>query len=549
MKRVHQCSFAKDILFVDTTSCCDHENYALTFLLSASPCGAVPCGFIVTKDQTMDSFSVGFQMVQDIITDEIGASFYNQNYPSVIMTDNCSAEIGAALKIWPSSISLLCIFHVLQYVLRWLQDSAHKIPKIQQRDFMSTFQTILYCTSTEEADNAYESAMTIADNFPAWQNYLRTQYEMKEKWCLAYRVGKTAHHTNNYAEISIRLFKENVLDRVKAYNIVALLDFVTNTMESFYERKLQEFYSSRDRKNHLFLQRILKSTDYLQKEHIKMVGEHLYEVPSEITPNEVYIVDSKVGLCNCKAGCAGKFCKHIAAVYKFFGMQSNKIPSVTIDGRRMMAFIALGKEKIPPLEYFLPLHIITMTESEREAFLNRSDAPRLSTTSTLPEPEQANEPDNNATRNQQQNSIDANQNNDATQQATGEEQFTSDSDDDDDLSTRDESDPVFKKILSLLALLNEKFGTADVSEFGARKFFSRLSKLKSAGQWTTFLHTAAKSVPLRRAKGAKIKVQPTAIARRKSANRSHQRITIKRFGRIGPKKSDRNHRISSRLYA
>lgn len=89
---------------------------------------------------------------------------------------------------------------------------------------------------------------------------------------MGYKVGKTAHHTNNYAEISIRLFKVNVLDLVKAYNIVALLEFVIYTMKFFYKRELKEFFNSRDRKNQPFLQKVLKRTNYIQKQISKLLA-------------------------------------------------------------------------------------------------------------------------------------------------------------------------------------------------------------------------------------------------------------------------------------
>ena len=46
------------------------------------------------------------------------------------------------------------------------------------------------------------------------------------------------HHTNNYAEATVRLYKDHVLSRCKAYNAVALVDFTLTTMDMYYRHQL-----------------------------------------------------------------------------------------------------------------------------------------------------------------------------------------------------------------------------------------------------------------------------------------------------------------------
>lgn len=67
---------------------------------------------IIKKYQTKDSYTSSFQIVQDIVKGEIRANFYHQNYGSIHMTDNCSAEIEAALIVCPSSVFLLMIAYI-----------------------------------------------------------------------------------------------------------------------------------------------------------------------------------------------------------------------------------------------------------------------------------------------------------------------------------------------------------------------------------------------------------------------------------------------------
>lgn len=82
-------------------------------------------------------------------------------------------------------------------------------------------------------------------------------------------------------------------------------------------------------------------------------------------------------MCSCKDGCLGKFCKHVAAVYRFFDLKINNIPSVTIEGQ-----ITLGEENVS-LRIFPSSSCDTMIESERKAFRNRSNELRILAAATL----------------------------------------------------------------------------------------------------------------------------------------------------------------------
>ena len=45
-------------------------------------------------------------------------------------------------------------------------------------------------------------------------------------------------NTNNYAESGIRILKDVVFRKIKAYNLVQLFEFLTVTFEMYYERRL-----------------------------------------------------------------------------------------------------------------------------------------------------------------------------------------------------------------------------------------------------------------------------------------------------------------------
>lgn len=53
MKRAHMLRTSSDIIFVDTTSACDPQNHAITFMLAPCAAGAVPLAIIITKGMNM----------------------------------------------------------------------------------------------------------------------------------------------------------------------------------------------------------------------------------------------------------------------------------------------------------------------------------------------------------------------------------------------------------------------------------------------------------------------------------------------------------------
>ena len=73
------------------------------------------------------------------------------------------------------------------------------------------------------------------------------------------------------------------------------------------------------------------------------------------------------------------------------------------------------------------------------------------------------------------------------------------------------SNDLFAKIIKVQEDLHKKFGS---SSGGLQKFYSKLNKISSEGQWEEFLHTSCNRVSLRHRAGASIHVQPTSIARR-----------------------------------
>lgn len=365
MKRARNLPMAKELLFMDTTSSCDSDHHSITFLLTPCPAGVAPLGVIITQGQSAEVYTKAFKLLQ----------VHQKLCPKIIITDNSAAESIAIKEIWPDATHLLCIFHILQAIWRWLWDSKNQISAEDRTILMNSFKTILYAEDLLQIQELFIKCIEVGAKYPQWKTYIMTSYwQCKEKWCLAYRdVNIRGHHTNNFSEASIRIFKDVILSRLKVYNVISLIDFCATKLEEYHVNRFRNFANFRDRKSYLFFQNTLKKSLFISKNDIVQVDANLFIVPSEKDASNSYTVDCDIGSCTCAAGKYGRFCKHQSAVYRFFQVRSFNFPAVTALSRYEMAKLAFGPEQAPPpsfYEDFLPEETNEQTLSILEQHLD-----------------------------------------------------------------------------------------------------------------------------------------------------------------------------------
>ncbi len=133
MQRAHQLESASEIVFLDSTSSCDGESHSVTFLLTASPCGAAPLGVIITESQDQKSYEAGLSLLKEAVGDRL---FGGQGHPDVFMTDDSATEKATLRALFPESDQKLCLFHVLQALWRWLWESSHGVSLKEDRQLL-----------------------------------------------------------------------------------------------------------------------------------------------------------------------------------------------------------------------------------------------------------------------------------------------------------------------------------------------------------------------------------------------------------------------------
>lgn len=120
---------------------------------------------------------------------------------------------------------------------------------------MQLVKKIVFTRSQKELEEKYTNLIdcdqldSFAQRYPRVKTRLETFWERRSEWALSYRLGKTFrhNHTNNYAESGIRVLKEIIFGRLKAYNLIQMFDFFTVTMEKYYTSRLLDLAHSRFR--------------------------------------------------------------------------------------------------------------------------------------------------------------------------------------------------------------------------------------------------------------------------------------------------------------
>ena len=496
MHRAHQLPAAEEIAFADSTASCDADNHVITFILVLSPHGAVPAGVIITAGQSQQDYVAGFSALNQLL-DSCG--FHGKGHPNVIITDDSAAERTALATVWPASLLLLCHFHLMQAVWRWLWDAKHNIAKEDRKPLMQNFRAVLYSPDKTEAAELLNDLVQSADLYENFQQHVQTLWERRAEWCLAWRnvPQVRGHHTNNYAEITVRLFKDNVLTRCKAYNAVAIVDFIVTVMERFYRNRLERFANSRVTMYHLLLEKLSARSAYIKgQQDIEVVTSSSgtsYLVPSEADRGVMYEVDTTVGVCTCPPGMSGQCRKHQVAVYKWFGEALPNIPPVTDADRYSAAWLALG-DCVPVRELY---NSRTATGTALEA-------------NCAPEPGQV-----------------------QTQQAPTDSNTDHRCDSATDLCDSAASLPtqtaaklsdtwlaLSSKVQQLISQHSQSYDESDMLA-AMKKLERRLDNVHTGSQLTTLMHSFGHLVPRRNHAGASIHTQPTAAGRRKQPGITH----------------------------
>ena len=362
MARVHgHIPQAGEMMYVDSSSSMDRYNLSVFLLSTSHSGGGLPLGAMIVSDESASTVKDGLSQMLTILPKN---AFYNAaDGPGIIMTDDSESQRQALTATWPKATMLLCTFHVLQSFWTWLHDGKNKIHKEHRQVLMSKMKELVYAKSEQTLNSKYKDLLSdsTVQLYPKFLEHIKNYWSKRQRWALCFRTTlmTRGNNTNNYAEAGIKVLKEQVFSRIKAYNLIEMVTFVADVMETYYQRRLLHLANNRIdcyialRFCGLKLQSVPCET--IQRHDGD--SDYIFHVNSRSERDLVYTVDMHLGTCSCPQGINGAPCSHQAAISKYFHVYSiNALPNLFPERRRDLAIIALGKEAKTDLAYYSSIH-------------------------------------------------------------------------------------------------------------------------------------------------------------------------------------------------
>lgn len=348
MKRVLLARQSSEVLFVDSTSNVDRFGCRVFLLMVNSCAGGLPIGVLITSSESENTLNESWKIYKGMISEN---AFWNRGLcgPHVIMTDDCAALRASLARAFPDATVLLCTFHVLQAAWRYLWNASTGVPLNKRQELFGMIKKLLYSSDTQSlADNYTKICQSEeAGKYPKYFTYVENRFERREEWAICYRKNLVlrGQNTNNFCEAAMRILKDKILTRTKAYSVVQLFDFLATDFDMFYSHKAVSVAAGRPesyikKKNNI-------SEDKTKSLSYSSTGSNSsYEVKNS-TSGQVYNVDTQIGLCTCPVGETGGLCKHQLYLSKTLNLQLPIALPTTPEDRKEMHFIGTGSREVP----------------------------------------------------------------------------------------------------------------------------------------------------------------------------------------------------------
>ena len=128
--------------------------------------------------------------------------------------DDCRTERNSQKKVSPNAKLLLCIFHVLQAVWRWLWDGHNGIRKDFRVPLFTPIKEAVYSEDPSHLTLSYilSKVEGVPEIPPNYTRYLEALLKRTSEWALYFRrsLPNCGKKTNNTAEVAMQVLKEKV---------------------------------------------------------------------------------------------------------------------------------------------------------------------------------------------------------------------------------------------------------------------------------------------------------------------------------------------------
>ncbi|XP_011668590.1 uncharacterized protein LOC763223 [Strongylocentrotus purpuratus] len=342
MQRVHEFwPTSKELCYLDTFEGLERQNWRVTVLLTPSPIGELPLGILMSSSGSSETLSLGLQLLHKLLPK---FSYYERGHsgPSVVITREDAEEQLTLHKVYPTAELLVNPQALIQSAKDWLWNPVNSVSKADRQELLRHLRAVIEARTPDDLNSIYELARQDAENRTHldFVEFLDNLYERREMWSLALKSSPAL--LNNRVLGTVKVPMEKILQKVKGYNILRLVDDLLNRLGPYYERKLIDAGNNGSER----VTFASYPTDLLGPETtVKKVNEIDYEVLVDTSDGQnltCFHINMEHGLCSCHDEQGRIPCLHQMAVFKKFGKNSGTFFPTEL--RSLFTKIATGKE-------------------------------------------------------------------------------------------------------------------------------------------------------------------------------------------------------------
>ena len=144
---------------------------------------------------------------------------------------------------------------------------------------------LVYAKNVRELTDKHQQFLKLPEvvKHPKFSQHMQSLWGRRSDRAHCYCAAKLVqgNRTNNYAEAGMCILKELIFSCVKAYNIIQMFQFVTETMERYYQSKLLSVVHTRVDHFVSVLYQGLNAKQYLPKDSITKLSDSTFSVASK----------------------------------------------------------------------------------------------------------------------------------------------------------------------------------------------------------------------------------------------------------------------------
>ncbi|XDV36723.1 hypothetical protein PO909_006453 [Leuciscus waleckii] len=304
-----------NIVFFDATHCVNQYSFPLFTLLVRDDHGhGVPVAYIITSSETQETLTLALQRLRPLFPKP----------PRCFMVDKDMSEINALNDVFPESDVLLCWYHVLQAVVRWLMKSDSGVSGPQnssiRKEIIDYFKKMKACPMKADFDRVAKKFLKEFSHYKELCNYFQRYWEpISHRWA---DYGRCYNHgnseTNNLIERFFHRLKYQFLSGIRNRRLDDLLDVLLCKTETYFQ-VIKHLQSAGRMANCVAMkleETFNKATRMMEKgwiDHItrESLEIYVYNVPSEQDSSLSYRTCPAECFCSCPVGLKGEECKHL----------------------------------------------------------------------------------------------------------------------------------------------------------------------------------------------------------------------------------------------